>query len=81
MDHESLVIILSLTGPPLVADMLDELPDAQPVWVRLEREGTSVCLAARMRHCDQPAEFRARVRGWGAARGWAVTVAPCAPSL
>jgi hypothetical protein len=34
-----------------------------------------------VRHGDLPEEFRSRVRGWAAARGWAVTVAPCAPSL
>src|SRR5437667_413395 len=44
-------------------------------WVRVEREGSAACLAARVRHGDPPDAFRDRVRRWGAARGWAVTVA------
>jgi hypothetical protein len=81
VEYESLLVLLAACGAPPDADALDALEDARPVWVRIEREGRSVCLAARVRHADRPEEFRTRVRGWGVARGWAVTVAPCAPSV
>jgi hypothetical protein len=76
VDHESLVIVLSVGGSPLDGAALDALVDAEVTWVRLEREGDAACLAARVRHCDRPEDFRNRLRTWGAARGWAVTVAP-----
>ncbi|HMH82994.1 MAG TPA: hypothetical protein VK531_09000 [Gemmatimonadales bacterium] len=76
MDHESLVIILSTGGSPLDRTALDALADVAVTWVRVEREGEAACLAARLRHGDAPDDFRQRVRQWGAARGWAVTVAP-----
>jgi hypothetical protein len=75
VDHESLVIVLSTGGSPLDRFALDTLPDVRAVWVRVEREGEAACLAARVLHGDSPDEFRDRVRQWGAARGWAVTVA------
>ena len=81
VEYESLLVLLAACGTPLDADALDALEDAHPVWVRIEREGRSACLAARVRHTDRPEEFRTRVRGWGVARGWAVTVAPCAPPV
>lgn len=81
VEFESLLVLLAVRGAPLEGDALDSLADARATWVRLEREGEAVCLAARVRHDDRPEEFRTRVRGWAAARGWAVTVAPCAPSL
>jgi hypothetical protein len=81
VEYESLLVVLAARGSPLGADALTDLADARPTWMRLEREGESTCLAARVRHGDLPDQFRARVRGWAAARGWAVTVAPCAPSL
>jgi hypothetical protein len=55
------------------------LPETTVTWVRIEREGRVACLAARVRHPDAGVEFRVRVRQWGAARGWGVTVAPCGP--
>jgi hypothetical protein len=76
MDHESLVIVLSTGGSPLDGTALDALADAVVRWVRVEREGEAACLAARVAHADPPDRFRDRVRGWAAARGWAVTVAP-----
>ncbi|MGH7615004.1 MAG: hypothetical protein ACREMW_13300 [Gemmatimonadales bacterium] len=81
MEYESLLVVLAACGAPPDADALDALEGARLVWVRIEREGRSVCLAARVRHDDRPEEFRSRVRGWGVARGWAVTVAPCAPTV
>jgi len=75
VDHESLVIVLSAGGSPLDGGSLDELADARVVWVRVEREGSAACVAARLRHGDLPDQFRDRVRRWGRARGWAVTVA------
>jgi hypothetical protein len=81
VEYESLLVVLADRGAPPDADALEALEDARPLWVRIEREGRSVCLAARVRHLDRPEEFRARVRGWGVDRGWAVTVAPCAPSV
>lgn len=81
MEFESLLVLLAVRGAPLDGRALDGLANARATWVRLEREGDAVCLAARVRHDDRPEEFRTRVRGWAAARGWAVTVAPCAPSL
>jgi hypothetical protein len=81
VEFESLLVLLALRGASLDDDALDTLVDIHPRWVRLEREGEAVCLAARVRHRDRPEEFRARVRGWAGERGWAVTVAPCAPSL
>jgi len=75
VDHESLVIVLSAGGSPLDAASLDALADACVVWVRVEREGSAACVAARLRHGDAPDQFRDRVRRWGSARGWAVTVA------
>jgi hypothetical protein len=77
VDHESLVIVLSSGGSPLDAECLDSLPGVAIQWVRVEREGGSACLAARVRCADRPEDFRDRMRRWGAARGWAVAVAPC----
>lgn len=74
-----MVIVLSAGGSPLEAGSLAALADATVAWVRVEREGGAACLAARVRHGDRPEDFRARVRRWGAARGWAVTVAPGRP--
>lgn len=76
VDHESLVIILSLGGSPLERTALGALTDVMVTWVRVEREGETACLAARVLHGDPPDAFRDRVRRWGAARGWAITVAP-----
>jgi len=79
--YESLLLVLALRGSAPEPDALCQLADAAPVWVRMEREGRSACLVARMRHGDPPERFRVRARGWGSARGWAVTVAPCAPPM
>jgi len=76
VDHESLVIVLSAGGAQLAPDAFDALEGSSVCWARLEREGDAACLAARVRHADRPEDFRARVRRWGAARGWSVTVAP-----
>jgi len=76
VDYESLIIVLSAGGSPLDADVLDTLDATAVAWYRVEREGEAACLAARVRHADRPEQFRLRVRQWGAARGWAVTVAP-----
>ena len=81
VEYESLVVLLAARSTPPDADALASLDGIHVVWLRLEREGRSVCLAARVRHRDRPDEFRARVRGWGADQGWAVTVAPAAPPL
>src|SRR5205807_8301634 len=75
VDHESLVIILSLGGWPLEQTALGALSDVAVSLVRVEREGETACLAARVMHGDAPDAFRDRVRPWGAARGWAITVA------
>jgi hypothetical protein len=77
MKFESLVVVLSAGGSPLGGDSLASLDGVSVGWVRVEREGEAACLAARVHHEDPPADFRGRVRRWGAARGWAVTVAPC----
>jgi len=74
--HETLVVVLSTGGSPLDETVLGELPDATALWVRVERERQAACLAARFRHPDPPAQFRDRVRRWGASRGWTVAVAP-----
>jgi len=90
MEHESLVIILSSGGSPLEAGALDALGGVRVSWARVEREGGAACLAARVRfggreggggegRGEAPAEFRERIRRWGAARGWTVTVASCRP--
>lgn len=76
VDHESLVIVLSAGGSPLDGASLEDLAQVTVAWVRVEREGNAACLAARVRHADPPDRFRDRVKGWGAARGWTVTVAP-----
>lgn len=81
MEYESLVVLLAARSAPPEADALESLEGTRVVWLRMEREGQSVCLAARVRHRDRPADFRVRVRGWGVDRGWAVTVAPAAPPL
>ena len=75
VEHESLLIILSLGGSPLERTALGALTDVLVTWVRVEREGETACLAARVMHGDPPDAFRDRVRRWGAARGWAITVA------
>jgi hypothetical protein len=77
MDHESLLVVLSAGGSPITDDCLLSLPGASVTWLRVEREGDAACLAARVCHDEAPADFRGRVRRWGAARGWAVTVASC----
>ncbi len=76
VDHESLVIVLSAGGSPLDGASLEDLAHVTVAWVRVEREGNAACLAARVRHADPPDRFRDRVKSWGAARGWTVTVAP-----
>ncbi|HEX4561943.1 MAG TPA: hypothetical protein VH113_08955 [Gemmatimonadales bacterium] len=77
--RESLVIILNAGGSPLDDDALREFDGVSPVWVRVEREGRSSCLAARVRHVESLALLGVRIREWGGARGWTVTVAPCSP--
>ena len=77
MPNESVVVILATQGATLQRDALDALPETAVTWCRVEREGRVACLAARVRHGDPVSEFRVRVRQWGAARGWGVTVAPC----
>ena len=77
VDHESLVIVLSAGGALLDRESLASLPDATVLWSRVEREASAACLAARVCHADRPEEFRVRLRRWGAAQGWVVTVAPC----
>jgi hypothetical protein len=79
--YESLLVLLAGRGDSLDSDVLTTLKDARPAWVRIEREGVSACLAARVCHAEAPEVFRDRVRRWAADRNWAVTVAPCAPSL
>jgi len=79
--YESLLVVLDTRGSPPGDDALESLQDARPVWVRVECEGRSVCLAARVRHGDPGDAFQTRVRAWAATRGWVVTVAPCAPSV
>lgn len=81
MPHESLLVLLARHGASIEPEALDTLEDARPTWVRIEREGDSACLAARVSHTAPPEVFRDRVRRWAAQREWAVTVAPCAPSL
>ena len=80
MLHESVVVVLATRGAPLDLEALDVIPNATVTWSRIEREGRVACLAARVRHTDPVTEFRVRVRQWGAARGWGVTVAPCGPA-
>ena len=77
MEYESVVIVLATDGAGLDRDALAALSRTAIAWVRVEREGRVACLAARVRHADPVSEFRVRVREWAAARGWAVTVAPC----
>ena len=77
MQYESVVVILATKGAALERDALDTLPETAVTWLRVEREGQVACLAARVRHADPVSEFRVRVRQWGAAHGWGVTVAPC----
>jgi hypothetical protein len=79
MTHESVVVVLATGGANVESDALDSLPETTVTWLRIEREGRVACLAARVRHSDPANEFRLRVRQWGAARGWGVTVAPCGP--
>lgn len=74
-----MVVVLATRGAPLARDALDTLAGTTVTWVRVEREGQVACLAARVRHGDPVAAFRLRLREWGAARGWGVTVAPCVP--
>jgi len=77
--HESLVIILSAGGSPIDDASLTGVAGVEVTWQRVEREGSAACLAARVRHREQPLELRARLRRWGAAQGWGVTVAPAGP--
>jgi len=79
--YESLLVLLASRDDALDSAALTSLEDARAIWVRVEREGTSACLAARVCHDAPPGVFRDRVRQWAADRNWAVTVAPCAPSL
>jgi hypothetical protein len=79
VEHESLVIVLSAGGADVATDALAALGAIRVQWARIEREGDAACLAARVAHAEAPEDFRARVRRWGAARGWSVTVAPGRP--
>jgi hypothetical protein len=76
VNYESLVIVLSAGGAALERDALDTLEGMTVTWVRVEREESAACLAARVRHLDPLDRFRDRLRRWGGARGWVVTVAP-----
>ncbi len=76
MPHESLLIVLNADGSPLDPDCLGELAGVAVTWSQVERESAAACIAARVLHDDPLPEFRDRVRRWGRARGWAVTVAP-----
>lgn len=78
--YESVLVVLGTGGATLERDALDALVGTTVTWSRIEREGRVACLAARVRHPDPLTEFRVRVRQWGAARGWGVTVAPCGPT-
>ena len=80
MPYASIIVVLATRGASLERESLDALPDTTVTWLRIEREGRVACLAARVRHNDPVTEFRIRVRQWGAARGWGVTVAPCGPA-
>ena len=82
MPYESVVVALATGGGGafLEPDALAALPETTVTWCRMEREGRVACLAARVRHSDAVTEFRIRVRQWGAARGWGVTVAPVGPN-
>jgi hypothetical protein len=77
VDHESVVIVLSVDGSSPDEGSLAELPDLHVQWQRIEREGRAVCIAARLRHADPPEQFGSRLREWARVRGWAVTVASC----
>jgi len=79
VERESVVVILATGGGAVLLerDALDAVDGTAVTWARLEREGDARCLAARVRHADPVDQFRARIREWGVARGWAVTVAPC----
>jgi hypothetical protein len=81
MGYESLLVVVATGGTPLDPEALTALADTRVVWTRVECEGRSMCLAARVRHADRPDVFRARVRSWAGSRHWVVTVAPCAPPL
>jgi hypothetical protein len=76
VEHESWVIVLSTGGLPLDGVALAALADVAVASVRVARDGPATCLTARVYHADPPERFRERVRAWGAARGWAVAVAP-----
>lgn len=80
MEYESVVVVLATGGAVLERDALDTLDATTVTWIRVEREGRVACLAARVRHADPVSDFRLRMRQWGVARGWGVTVAPCGPS-
>lgn len=74
------MVVILATGKgavPLERDALDALEGMVVTWARFEREGEARCLAARVRHGDPADQFRVRIREWGVAHGWAVTVAPC----
>ena len=82
MQYESLIVVLAAGekgSVPLDPDALDTLEGIAVAWMRIEREGEVGCLAARVRHPDPAPGFGERVRAWGRARGWAVTVAPSGP--
>lgn len=80
--HDSLVIVLGVGGAPPDAAALAQLGDGVAVlWSRAEREGSAACLAAGVCHWVSRGELRARVRAWGAARGWVVAVAPPGSAL
>jgi hypothetical protein len=76
VEHESWVIVLSTGGLSPDRAALAALADVAVVGVRVARDGPATCLTARVCHADPPERFRERVRAWGAARGWAVAVAP-----
>lgn len=47
------------------------------LWARRETEGRVTCLAARVESPESAPCLRQQAVAWGAANGWAVTVAPC----
>ena len=76
MAHQSVAVILSVSGALLDWDALADLPSARLVRAEFARGEHAGCVAATLEHDCDSADLAADLRRWAAGRGWSVTVAP-----
>jgi len=76
MSHQSVAVILSVSGAVLDWDALADLPLARLVRAEFARGELAGCVAATLEHDCDAVDLAVALRRWAAGRGWSVTVAP-----